>query len=105
MFHWKKDYESISMSDFVEKVAEEVQIIDVRTPTEFQMGHIKGATNYPLDKIQDFRKKSEGPLYVICQSGMRSAQACHILSKNGYQVINVKGGMGRWPGQRVQGRN
>lgn len=66
MFHWNKDYESISMSDFVEKVAEGVQIIDVRTPTEFQMGHIKGVTNYPLDKIQDFRRKSEGPLYVIC---------------------------------------
>jgi len=39
---------------------------------------------------------SEREILVVCQSGMRSSQAAGILSKNGYQVKNVAGGMAAW---------
>lgn len=41
---------------------------------------------------------------MICQSGMRSRQAAKILTKKGYQVTNVRGGMNQWTGKTVGGK-
>lgn len=49
MFNWKQKYESIYMSDFATKVSPQMTVIDVRTPMEFQMGHISESKNHPLD--------------------------------------------------------
>ena len=47
-----------------------------------------------------FRKlKKEQKYYIVCQSGGRSSQACNTLSKQGFQVINVLGGMGSYQGK------
>ena len=65
-------------------------IIDVRSPQEFANGHLEGAYNIPLDQlpltihsIEGLTKSSEILLY--CQSGMRSAAACSILSQMGFE--------------------
>ena len=65
-------------------------IIDVRSPQEFANGHLEGAHNIPLDQlpqtinsIEGLTKSSEILLY--CQSGMRSAVACSILSQMGFE--------------------
>jgi rhodanese-related sulfurtransferase len=78
-----------------EKVAEFVEkgalIIDVRTPQEFQMGHIKESKNIPLDKISSSVKKIQKtgkPVITVCRSGARSAQAAAILRANGIEVMN-----------------
>lgn len=74
---------------------ENVNLIDVREPFEFAMGHAEGAVNVPLatvpDNIEMFRKM-EGPVVVYCRSGMRSAQATQYLKNCGVpQAINAGG--------------
>src|SRR5699024_10060512 len=57
----------------------EKTILDVRTPGEYRTGHISNAKNIPLDKIAAYAGPTETPVYVICQSGMRSKRAAGIL--------------------------
>lgn len=73
-------------------------VLDVRTPGEYRMGHISNAKNVPLDKIATYVGDKETPVYVICQSGMRSKRAVGMLKKKGYTAINVRGGMSQWTG-------
>jgi rhodanese-related sulfurtransferase len=70
------------------------QIIDVRTPGEFQSGHIEGSLNIPLqDLIQNFSKiKKDKPVITCCASGMRSASAKNILKARGYGEVYNGGG-------------
>lgn len=67
--------------------------IDVRTPAEYKARNVKQFKNIPLGS--DFSKlPKDKEIVVICQSGMRSKQACNQLKKSGYeQVTNVRGGM------------
>ncbi len=76
----------------------EKTILDVRTPGEYRTGHISNAKNIPLDKIAAYAGPAEIPVYVICQSGMRSKRAAGILKRKGYTAINVRGGMSQWTG-------
>nr|WP_310025434.1 rhodanese-like domain-containing protein [Flavobacterium arsenatis] len=70
-------------------------LVDVRTPSEFAEGNVKGSTNIPLDQIQDQLSKFEGKEHIIvfCRSGNRSGQAKAILMQNGF--TNVTNG-GTW---------
>jgi rhodanese-related sulfurtransferase len=80
-----------SVKEFVDKGA---IIIDVRTPGEFQGGHIKGSKNIPLNTIGnqiESIKKLNKPVIACCASGMRSSQATSILKSNGIDVINGGG--------------
>ncbi|TQR20444.1 rhodanese-like domain-containing protein [Psychrobacillus vulpis] len=67
--------------------------VDVRTPAEFKGRNIMQFINIPLGS--DFSKlPKDKEIVVICQSGMRSSQACKHLKKLGYEkVANVRGGM------------
>lgn len=67
--------------------------IDVRTPGEYKQHHVKQFKNIPLGT--DFTKlPKDKEIVVICQSGMRSKQACKQLQKKGFKKItNVRGGM------------
>lgn len=71
------------------------EIIDVRKEAEFEAGHIKGATNIPLDFINDhfLHLNKNEPVYVHCAAGYRSMAFASILKARGYHnVINIKGG-------------
>lgn len=70
--------------------------IDVRTPGEYKARGLKQFKNIPLGS--DFSKlPKDKEIVVICQSGMRSKQACKQLKKLGYQnITNVRGGMGAY---------
>lgn len=66
-------------------------LVDVRTPSEFTEGHVKGSTNIPLDQVANqldkFKEKEQ--IIVFCRSGNRSGQAKMILEQNGFKnVIN-----------------
>lgn len=78
-----------------------ITLLDVRTPQEYRGGHIKEAQNIPLQTIDTYRGKETEPVYVICHSGMRSKRAASVLSKKGYDVINVKGGMMVYKGKII----
>lgn len=75
------------------------RLIDVREPDEFASGRIPGALNAPLSElaqhVETFR--SDGPVYVVCQAGGRSARACEALEEAGLVgLVNVVGGTGAW---------
>lgn len=69
-------------------------LLDVRTPAEYQRGHIEGFDNLPVDELRErLGEVAPGkPVYVICQSGLRSYIACRILAGHGYEVYNFSGG-------------
>ena len=99
MFHLFTKIDSISTSELEAKLKEPIQLLDVRTPTEFRRGHIKNAKNVPLTEIGSYKPTTKETLYVICHSGVRSKMAAKKLKKKGYDVINVRGGMRAWTGK------
>ena len=95
---------NISMKDFYEKYtnsSEKLTILDVREIHEYAAGHIPSAENFPLSTLgSDFSKLDKNQkYYVICQAGGRSAKAYDFLNVQGFDVINVEGGMNNWPGE------
>lgn len=72
-----------------------LSVLDVREVEEFETLHLEGAQNLPLSQLADTYDQLDKDLlyYVICKSGMRSARACQFLAEQGYEVINVQGGM------------
>lgn len=71
-----------------------VTLLDTRTVGEFRRGHIEGFYNIPVDELRErIAEIPEGkPVYVICQSGLRSYIACRILQGYGYDAFNFAGG-------------
>lgn len=83
-----------------------IHLVDVRTPVEFQALHAEGASNHPLDQLdpaaimQARNGSAEQPLYLICQMGGRSMQACQKFVAQGFaNVVNVEGGTMLWEQQ------
>ena len=71
-----------------------ITLLDTRTPMEYRMGHVKGFINIPVDELReriDELDKSK-PVYIICQSGLRSYIASRILMGNGFDAYNFAGG-------------
>lgn len=71
-----------------------VTLLDTRTPGEYQRGHVDGFQNIPVDVLREHLDEIEKgkPVYVICQSGLRSYISTRILTGNGYDVYNFSGG-------------
>lgn len=71
-----------------------VTLLDTRTAGEYSGGHIEGFINIPVDELRERLDEisKEKPVYVICQSGLRSYIACRILSGNGFDCYNFSGG-------------
>ena len=71
-----------------------VTLLDTRTAEEFTLGHIDGFINIPVDELRErLDELDKGkPVYVICQSGLRSYIACRILAGNGFECYNFSGG-------------
>ncbi len=69
-------------------------LLDTRTQAEFAQGHIDGFVNIPVDDLRQRLSEIplEKPVYVICQSGLRSYIACRILAGRGYDCYNFSGG-------------
>jgi rhodanese-related sulfurtransferase len=78
------------------------QLIDVREPNEFEAGHILGARNIPLSQLRMRMKevRPDLPVYLYCQSGMRSGRAATFLYRKGYKdLTQLKGGFKGWTGK------
>jgi L-ascorbate metabolism protein UlaG (beta-lactamase superfamily)/rhodanese-related sulfurtransferase len=95
-------YLNMDPDDFEEASrSAKARIVDVRTPEEFTEGHLPRAVNCDL-KAEDFLQQMEAafdktePLYVYCRSGRRSAEAAKALTKAGYEVCNMTGGIEGW---------
>lgn len=102
MFSFMSMKKAVTTADLAKKLTTGITLLDVRTPAEFRAGHIKQAKNKPLSSIDTYTGNRK-VVYLICQSGARSAQAYRILQQEGYQPINVRGGMNQWRGAVVRG--
>ena len=71
-----------------------VTLLDTRTPGEYSTGHIEGFINIPVDDLRERLHELDRtkPVYVICQSGLRSYIACRILAGHGFDCYNFSGG-------------
>lgn len=86
----------ITFDDFYQLYQREsLSVLDVREVEEFEALHLEGARNFPLSQLADTYKQldKDNLYYVICKSGIRSARACQFLAEQGYEVVNVQGGM------------
>ncbi len=98
---FKKNYDSINVNKLKNNLGK-VSLIDIREPFEYSEGHIPSSKNIPMnnliynpDKYLDKNKE----YYIVCQSGGRSSSTCKFLSKKGFNVINVSGGIGSYSGK------
>ena len=80
-------------TDIKATIAEDAFLVDVRTPSEFSSGNVKGSVNIPLDSLthQLAKFKNKKNIIVFCRSGNRSSQAKLILEQNGFTNV-VNGG-------------
>lgn len=71
-----------------------VTLLDTRTVQEYSKGHVKGFVNIPVDELRERIGEIDKtkPVYVICQSGLRSYIASRILTGNGFDAYNFAGG-------------
>ena len=71
-----------------------VTLLDVRTSGEYDAGHVPGFIHIPVDSLRDRMDELDAgkPVYVMCQSALRSYIACRILSQNGFDCYNFSGG-------------
>ena len=79
---------------------EDALVIDVREPGEFGAGHILGARNVPVARMDgsgELAKRKDKPLIVYCDGGERAAKAAGALRKLGFsRVVNLSGGLPAW---------
>ncbi|RME43471.1 MAG: rhodanese-like domain-containing protein [Deltaproteobacteria bacterium] len=80
-----------------EKILAGALLVDVRTPEEFEQGHLEGAKNIPLGeierRIEEFGDDFEREIVVYCRTGRRSGIARTILTKRGYKHVFNGGGL------------
>lgn len=71
-----------------------VTLVDARTPGEYRRGHADGFINLPLDELREHLAELDPakPVYVMCQSGLRSYLACRILAQHSFTCYNFTGG-------------
>ena len=105
LYAQNKDAYLLSVSDFDNKLklnAATAQLVDVRTPSEFAIGHIKRAANinFTDDDFEDAAKKrldKTKPVFLYCFSGKRSADAAAFLRTLGFkEIYDLNGGFAQW---------
>jgi len=78
---------------------EDASILDVREPGEYGSGHIIGAKNVPLARLEggELPKRKDKPVIVYCDTGERAGKAVAGLKKQGFErVVNLSGGLRAW---------
>ena len=98
----KKEPKTLPAKDFQTAIQKEaVQVLDVRTASEYAGGHIQNALQANWNDPKEFENRTQylekqKTVYVYCQAGGRSAAAQAYLIEKGYNVINLEGGMSNW---------
>lgn len=86
--------EVLSVEEFVNYDRNNIVLVDVRTETEYNNGHVEGALNIPVDSLRARLGELDPEKEIIeyCQIGLRGYVASRILTQNGYKVKNITGG-------------
>jgi len=99
----KSDSDKVINVNDMDNLIGKVELVDIREPYEFKGGSLKSAKNIPMGNLLSEPNKylnKEKAYYIMCQSGGRSGRTCRALLKQGYNVINVSGGMGSYVGTK-----
>ena len=91
MSQYKRNTLMISLKR-ITKLGSKGQLIDVRQPEEFELGHIKNALLHSVENIETFKQNKNKTYYIYCKSGNRSRKASQFLAQRGYDVVNLDGG-------------
>ena len=97
-----KQHQLISQEEFAQILTKEIQLLDVRTPQEYQQGYIEGAiliNFFDSDFVPKVsaRFDKNKPLYIYCAVGGRSNKAAKKLISVGFDSIyDIKGGFNKW---------
>lgn len=101
-FFKKESLVSIDVNE-LDSLIGQIELIDVREPSEFKNSSIKTAKNIPMGSLlarpESYLDKRKS-YYLMCQSGARSKSVAKTLLKNGFSVVNVSGGMLRYSGKK-----
>lgn len=94
--------QTVEVDSFEKGLNKDIQLLDVRTPEEYQQGHLHNAMLANWNDKQEFNRRVDAldknkPVYVYCLSGGRSTQAKKALEQKGFNnVIELKGGISAW---------
>lgn len=105
----QQDFVSQGNEDFAKTISKKsTQLVDVRTPQEYEAGHIPGALNIDV-KSADFdtqvaKLNKKKPVAVYCRSGVRSRIAASKMAGMGFTVYNLDKGINGWNGETVKGK-
>ncbi len=88
--------ETIQWHEIDAAAAEGVQVIDVRTASEYERGSYPGAVNIPLDELRERLDEVEAESIVHCQVGLRGYLAARVLAQHGRRARNLDGGYRTW---------
>lgn len=98
---YSSNISNISQQELREANTKSVVIVDVRTPQEFQQGHVPNAINVPLSEIIEnpaiLKSSKEKAIVLYCRSGYRAGKAAEALQKEGHQNLrHLEGHMQSW---------
>ena len=99
----KRDDSKVIHVNDMDNLIGTVEIIDIREPYEYKSGTLKTAKNIPMGNLLNEPDKylnKDKIYYIMCQSGGRSGRTCSLLQRQGFNVINVAGGMGSYVGTK-----
>ncbi len=88
--------QNTQLYEFLERLGKPGCIfIDLRTPEEYEEGHLAGAINIPYDDLEREQKRlsRQNRLFLYCDRGNVSLMACRDLKREGYKVTNLWGGV------------
>lgn len=95
------NFKTITPKEYGERVrgGDDLLLVDVREPEEYELARVEGARLLPLSLFNEWAPSldPERETVFICHHGVRSAQVCAFLSRQGFQnLYNLAGGIDRW---------
>jgi rhodanese-related sulfurtransferase len=94
-------YETISPAEVAARLknGEKFKFIDVREPVEYEMARVPEAELLPLSRFNEWNETLDptDEIVVMCHHGVRSANVCQYLARNGFEkMFNLEGGIDSW---------
>lgn len=89
---------TVTVAEVTETLPEGVVLLDVREDDEWAAGHAPNAVHIPMSELTGRLGElpQDADVFVVCRSGGRSARVTAYLNANGWDAVNVGGGMNAW---------
>ena len=87
---------SVAPTEVAGKVADGWMLLDVRTDPEWTEGRIAGAVHIPMDELMGRLDEVADRVVCVCAVGARSGRVAEYLNAQGYQAVNLEGGLYAW---------